>query len=169
MHANQDPPLMRAPQKKFRKRGPAPATPSPLSQDQTPLPAAAQRPSFHRAGSPGHPRARLKCFSQDRLQRLFWISGPRLSPHWLDSTMIAFYRPSQKLSAELLQHTLQASTLTTFQSEQPVDQSACDISFIRFTVGSPAVDPPLARRTWDIQQAHLVEAPALRSHPAVHL
>jgi len=72
------------------------------------------------------PKCMEKTFSQDRLQRLFWISGPRKPPDWIGPTILAFYWRLRWPAVGLENIALTASTSSVFPAEVDMGQSAHD-------------------------------------------
>jgi len=62
--------------------------------------------------------------SQDRLQRLFWISGPRKPPDWIGPAIMDFYWRLRWPAMGLENNALAASTSSVFAAEVDVGQSA---------------------------------------------
>jgi len=70
---------------------------------------------------------RADCYvspSEDRLQQLFKISGPRKPPDWIGPTNLAFYWPLRWPAVGLEILALTASTSSVFSTEVDVGQSA---------------------------------------------
>jgi len=64
--------------------------------------------------------------SQDRLQRLFWISGPRKPPDWIGPTILAFYWRLRWPAGGVGKYSTYCLHVLSFPAEVDVGPSAHD-------------------------------------------